>query len=113
AFGAGCAGAGASRRGLGVIARVPRFTLGARDTVLAVGAGVGLSTRSDADTTSTRFAELPASCTLEPPAFARSCSRSELTVAWSGEPEHAAAAATSTAPSESRRKFVMVVTTPR
>jgi hypothetical protein len=44
--------------------------------------------------------------------LARSCSRSELTAGWSGEPEHAAAAATSMAPIESRREFRMLGATP-
>jgi hypothetical protein len=87
------------------------LTLGARATVLALGAGAGLSTRSDADTTSMRLAELPASWTSAPPALARSCSRSELTLGCS-EFEQAAAAASRSAVIEYRRECLMVSSTP-
>ena len=55
ARGAGAAATGASFLALFTGARTPRFAFGARETVVAFGVGTGLSTRSDAETTSTRF----------------------------------------------------------
>ena len=66
ACGVGVAATGVSLRALFTGARTPRFALGARETVLALGVGTGLSTRSDAETTSTRFAEVPGELHVRP-----------------------------------------------
>jgi hypothetical protein len=68
--------------------------------------------RSDAETTSMRLPELPASCTSAPPALARSCSSSEFTEGCSDELEHAAAAASRRAVIEYRTECLIVVCTP-
>jgi len=98
------AAAGVCCFGLLTAAAVPCAALGAFATDGAFGLGAGLSVSSAADTTLSRRAEPPVSCTSPPPAFARSCLRSSLS-AGVDEREHAPARASTI--TENRMAFVM------
>src|SRR5215218_9244143 len=103
---------GVAPRFVGVTARLPRSLAAVRAENVPFGVGAVPSTRSDAETTSTRLPELPASCTSPPPALARSCSRSALTEGCSDELEHAAAPTSRRAAIEYRREYLIVIGTP-